>query len=216
MALVVAGAQIAHTTRYRPQEASITQPESGAPEWQLPRWVNVVGSWLFGRFVRRGWRIVFERDKPAVGGLTMESHAARNVLKEIRNGAAELRGSASDLAREAVKLGYDLREEYDIALTKLQPLLSRLARLNDGALVSRTVGFGPAMESELDGVEGEVDSLRKRGEEALSVLRALESGLAAAVASQDDTELNAALARAREYSNLVSRVAAAADADADA
>jgi len=42
--------------------ANATQTSAPAAEWRVPRWLDWAGSVAFGRFARRGGRIVFERE----------------------------------------------------------------------------------------------------------------------------------------------------------
>lgn len=80
-----------------------------------------------------------------------------------------------------------------------------MARLNDGFMVSKTIGLGASLEGELDRVEAEADELRSRVDEYVQMLRALVTGLEVARESRNTTQLDKALAPMRELSSAVRR-----------
>ena len=183
---------------------SIIDP-SEAGEWQIPRWFDVMGSWLFGRFVRRGWRIGFERDKPAALAPALDMADAKQLLKQVRRTAAAVTGSAGVTAEQAARLADELVQECHSAVRRLKPLTAKMARLDDGVMVSKTIGLGASLEGELDRVEAEADGLRSRVDEYVQMLRALVTGLEVARESRNTTQLDEALARVRELSSAVRR-----------
>lgn len=183
---------------------SIIDP-SEAGEWQIPRWFDVMGSWLFGRFVRRGWRIGFERDKPAALAPALDMADAKQLLKQVRRTAAAVTGSARVTAEQAARLADELVQECHSAVRRLKPLTAKMARLDDGVMVSKTIGLGASLEGELDRVEAEADGLRSRVDEYVQMLRALVTGLEVARESRNTTQLDEALARVRELSSAVRR-----------
>ena len=179
---------------------------NGAGEWQIPRWLDVMGSWLFGRFVHSGWRIGFERDKPAALAAPLDMTEAKQLLKEVRRTAATVTGSARFTAEQATRLADELIQECHSALRRLKPLTAKMARLNDGVMVSKTIGLGTSLEGELDRVEAEADGLRSRVDEYVQMLRALVAGLEVARESRNTAQLDKALARVRELSSAVGRM----------
>ncbi len=174
-------------------------------EWRMPRWLDTIGSWLFGRFVRVGWGIRFERDRPAAAGPALDVREAR--LLEQRIERLGDRYSATGRAGEAAGLAHVLAHECRVAAQRLEPLAGKLARLNEGVLVSQTAGLGrgESLEGELDRVEGEADAVRAEVAGYLEVLRALAADLEAggAAGRGEGATLDAALARARALSSAV-------------
>jgi hypothetical protein len=175
-------------------------------EWRLPRWVDVMGSWLFGRFRREGWRIRFERDLPAaMAAAQINLSAAALEARRVRGLAARASPSAAPGAAEARRLAADLLAECRRAEHQLKPLLAKVARLSEGVLVSRTIAAGGSLESELDKAEREADLLRAHARECGEMLQALSAGLEAVLQGQDTARLDAALERARQLSSGVRR-----------
>jgi hypothetical protein len=166
-------------------------------DWQFPRWLDQLGSWLFARVVRSGWRLGLERDAAPVLSSGLSSSAFDLPLKRVRaaeRATLDARQAATELAAEGNGL-----------LRQLQPLLGRLARLNDGVLASRTIGFGGSLESELDRVEREADGLRSRAAECARLLEAL----AASLERSDSAGLNETIERARALASDVRRMSQA-------
>lgn len=175
-------------------------------EWKVPRWLDVAGSWLFGRFVRDGWRIRFERDKPiTVATAELGVSKARQREKRVRALAERVTGSGYAAAWEAQRLAHDLVAECGRAERDLKPLLAKIARLSEGVLVSRTIAAGGSLESELDHAEREVDALRAHARDCGQMLNALAAGLEAVAQGHDAGQLDAALQRARQLSSAVRR-----------
>ncbi len=199
------GMLAAHASDRRQQRLQSKVDANEAAEWQIPRWLDVMGSWLFGRFVHRGWRIGFERDKPAAPAAHLDMTEAKQLLKEVRRTAAAVTGSARVTAEQAARLADELVQECHSAVRRLKPLTAKMARLNDGVMVSRTIGLGASLEGELDRVEAEADGLRSRVDECVQMLRALVTGLEVARESRSTTQLDKALAHVREMSSAVRR-----------
>ncbi|MCH7875622.1 MAG: protein kinase [Gemmatimonadetes bacterium] len=200
------GMLAAHALARRQQRLQSKVEANEAAEWQIPRWLDVMGSWLFGRFVHSGWRIGFERDKPAALAATLNMTEAKQLLKQVRRTAATVTGSARVAAEQAARLADELVQECHSAVRRLKPLTTKMARLNDGVMVSKTIGLGASLEGELDRVEAEVDGLRSRADEYVQMLRALVTGLEVARESRNTTQLDKALARVRELSSAVRRM----------
>lgn len=167
-------------------------------DWRFPRWLDRLGNWLFADVVRDGWRIRLERDTlpPVSAELTLG--AIQGPLKRIR-GATRAGDSEGSGARRAAE---ELAAEGKTLLRRLEPLLGRLARLQDGVLASRTIGLGGSLESELDRVEAEADALRSRVVECARLLEAL----AASLERSDPAGTNAILERARTLASEVRRL----------
>lgn len=175
-------------------------------EWRLPRWLDVLGSWLLGRFVREGWRIRFEREQPAdAGGPGIDLGAAQAAARRLAAMYRRAPSAVSGTALLAMQLGDDLLSECRRATRELKPLGAKIARLSEGVLVSRTIALGGSVEGELEMAEREADAVRARGQECLDMLQALVVGLEAAVQSSDTTQLDQVLRRARELSSAVRR-----------
>ena len=175
-------------------------------EWRLPSWLDVLGSWLFGRVVRDGWRIRLERDRPlAVAAAELGVSAARQVERRIHALAGGITGTGAGAAWEAGHLARDLVAECRRAEHQLKPLLAKVARLSEGVLVSRTIAAGGSVESELDQAERSVDGLRTQARECGEMLNALAVGLEAVAQGQDTKQLEAALQQARQLSSAVRR-----------
>ena len=170
-------------------------------DWKFPRWLDAAGSWLFARFVRRGWRVTLERDRPGESSLTLRRAAFDRPLKRIRS-AVERGPSRSPSMADAMALAEGLAVEGKTELARLESLAGRLARLNDGVLASRTVGLAGSLEGEVDRVEAEVDQLRSRAGECARLLEAMALGLDQA----DRSGLTAALDRAKALSSQVRRL----------
>jgi len=182
-------------------------------EWKLPRWLDVAGSWLFGRFVRDGWRIRFERERAlAIATAELGVSAARRVEKRIRALASGIAGTGYGAAWEARRLAHDLVAECRHAEHELKPLLAKVARLSEGVLVARTIAAGGSVETELDQAEREADALRAHARECGELLSALAVGLEAVTQGQDTRQLDALLQRARELSSGVRRAILRAEA----
>jgi serine/threonine protein kinase/tetrahydromethanopterin S-methyltransferase subunit F len=169
-------------------------------DWQFPRWLDQLGSWLFARVVRRGWRPGLEREVAPERSPELTPDALKRPLKRIR-AAVRARGGAAG-AQQAAE---ELAAEGTALLGQLKPLLGRLARLNDGVLASRTIGLGGSLESELDRVEAEADGLRSRAAECARLLEAL----AASLERSDSAGTNAILERARALASDVRRLSQA-------
>lgn len=177
-----------------------------AAEWRLPRWVDVLGSWLFGRFERDGWRIRFEREQPAAMiGAAVDLGAAQAAARRLAALYRRAPPAVSGTALLAMQLGDDLLSECRRAARELKPLGAKIARLSEGVLVSRTVAMGGSVEGELEMAERDADAVRGRGQECLDMLQALVVGLEAAMQSSDTTQLDRALRRARELSSAIRR-----------
>jgi hypothetical protein len=175
-------------------------------EWRLPSWLDVLGSWLFGRFVRDGWRIRLERDRPlAFAAVELGLSAAHQVERRIHALAGGITGTGAGAAWEAGHLARDLVAECRRAEHQLKPLLAKVARLSEGVLVSRTIAAGGSVESELDQAERSVDALRTHALECGEMLNALAVGLEAVSQGQDAKQLEAALQQARQLSSAVRR-----------
>jgi hypothetical protein len=189
--------------------ADRTGPDRGmvAPgsEWRVPRWLDIAGSWLFGHFVRRGWRIQFQRDQPADETPALDLALARGAWNRITKLPPPPTDSGPLLQHEIRRLAQDLVDECQAVSRQLQPLLAKMARLNEGVLVSRTIAAGGSLEGELEVAEREVDQLRSRGAEALEMLQLLADGLQLAAKSSELDELNVVLARARNLCSAVRR-----------
>lgn len=182
-------------------------------EWRVPRWLDVAGSWLFGRFARDGWRVRFEREKPAaVAAAHLGVSAARQAAKRISDLVVRISGTGTAAAHEAQRLARDLVAECRRAEQDLKPLLAKIARLGEGVLVSRTIAAGGSVESELDRAEHEADALRAHARECGEMLDGLAVGLEAVARGQDTRQLDAALQRARELSSGVRRAILRAEA----
>ena len=206
MVLVIGGGMTFAASKLpRPQS---TGAEAELREWKVPRWLDVVGSWLFGRFVRRGWRIGFEREQPAALRPALSMRAAEQLLKQVKQRAGEVTGSARVAAQDAARLANDLVAECRVAVKRFKPLAARMARLNEGVLASRTIGLGGSLEGELDQVEAAADALEAQVQEYVRMLDVLARGLQGTVQSRDTEELNQALERVRELSSAVSRAIA--------
>jgi hypothetical protein len=170
-------------------------------EWRVSRVLDVAGSWLFGRFVRSGWGIRFERDQPvAVTADETGTLAVEAAVRRVRDVAKRAKGK--DAARDAVRLAEDLGREFRQAAKALKPVTAKLARLGEGVMATK----GGALETELESAEKEASGLRTYLAEYQSMIDALASGLAAAAASDDISQLNAALDKARELSSGVRRL----------
>lgn len=186
---------------------------ASSDEWRLPRWLDVVGSWLFGRFVREGRRVRFERELPALATtVELGVSAARQQAKRIGALAGGIAGSGYAGAWEAPRLAQDLVAECRRAEHLLKPLLAKVARLSEGVLVSRTIAAGGSLETELDQAEREADALRAHARECGEMLDALAAGLEAVRQGQDTKSLDAALERARQLSSGVRRAILRAEA----
>jgi hypothetical protein len=182
-------------------------------EWRLPSWLDLLGSWLFGRFVREGWRIRLERDRPlAVAAAELGISAARQVERRIHALAGGITGTGAGAAWEAGQLARDLLAECRRAEHELKPLLAKAARLSEGVLVSRTIAAGGSVETELDEAEREADALRAHARECGAMLDALAVGLEAVAQGQGTRQLDATLQRARELSGVVRRAILRAEA----
>jgi len=86
---VLAGFTIVMSTvivRVQKRRAAAAVLEQG--EWRMSRALDVLGSWLFGRFERTGWRIRWVRERPTA------------VADEAGVSAAERRSSASRTLRD--------------------------------------------------------------------------------------------------------------------
>jgi hypothetical protein len=191
-------------------DAPVPWLRSGDPpnpvEWRLPRWVDVMGSWLFGRFRRDGWRIRFERDQPAaMETAQVNLSSAARAERRIRDLAARVGASAAAGAAEARRLAAGLLSQCRRTDQELKPLLAKVARLSEGVLVSRTIAAGGSLESELDQAERDADRLRAHARECGDMLQALSAGLEGVVQGQDTLRLDAALERARQLSTGVRR-----------
>lgn len=98
------GMLAAHALDRRQQRLPSKVDANEAREWQIPRWLDVMGPWLFGRFVHSGWRIGFERDKPAALAAPLDMTEAKQLLKQVRRTAATVTGSARVTAEQAARL----------------------------------------------------------------------------------------------------------------
>jgi len=177
----------------------------------VPGWLDTVGSWLFARITRDGWRLRVERDRPVRSGPSVDVAEARRRLEEIDRWVRRLRaGDTRGHAEEARRLALDLVAECRSAARRLVPLAATIARLNDGVMVSRTIAAGGSLETELDRAEAEADRLRVRGAEYLEMLCALEAAVELAARAQDTTQLERALERARHLSDAADRTLEAA------
>ncbi|HEY2825143.1 MAG TPA: serine/threonine-protein kinase [Gemmatimonadales bacterium] len=172
-----------------------------AGEWRMGRAFDAAGSWLFGRFERTGWRIRFVRDRPTAVADEAGVSVAERALKRVKDVARRATGDRT-AAGEAVQLAEDLVREFYRAARDLKPVTSRLARLGEGVMATK----GGALETEMEGAERESVTLRGQLRDYLSMIDALGTGLAAAAASADTSQLDIALARARELSSGVRRL----------
>ncbi len=186
---------------------SSRRPPPPPPEdWRVPGWLDTLGSWLFARITRDGWRLRIERDRPVRSGPSVDVAEARRRLEGIDRWVRRLRtGDTRGHAEEARRLALDLVAECRSAARRLGPLAAKIARLNDGVMVSRTIAAGGSLEGELDRVEAEADAVRSRAVEYLEMLRALEAGVEAAARAQDTTQLDRALDRARRLGDAADR-----------
>lgn len=195
----------------RVRQAAIHRGHLGSAdvhEWRVPGWLDTLGSWLFGRFVRDGWRIGFEREqRAAAAGPGIDLSAAQAAARRLAALYRRAPPAVSGTALLAVQLGDDLLSECRRAARELKPLGAKIARLSEGVLISRTIALGGSVEGELEQAEREADAARALGQECLDMLHALAVGLEAAVQSSETTQLDQALRRAREFSSAVRRAA---------
>jgi hypothetical protein len=205
MGVVIGFASVMFFAVSRLQKRRRAAAELEQGEWRMSRAFDVAGSWLFGRFVRTGWRIRFERERTTTTADETGTSGILVALKRVRDVARRAAGADRAAAGEAVRLAEDLANESYIAVRGLRPLAARLARLNEGVMASKGAA-GTTLESELDGVEREAGTLRSQLRDYVGMIDALGTGLAAAAASADTAQLNAALARARELSSGVRRL----------
>lgn len=176
-------------------------------EWRVPRWLDVVGSWLFARIERHGWRIRVDRNRPmAAAEARLGVSAARQVEKRIRQLAFGVSDTGAGVAWEARHLAKELVAECRRAEQELKPLLARIARLSEGVLISRTIAAGGSIESELDRAERDADALRAHAKDCGDMLDALAAGLETLAASKDTAGLDSAIRRARQLSSGVRKL----------
>ena len=206
------GKLVRRLTRGVARAVTARRPPPATPEeWRVPGWLDTVGSWLFARITRDGWRLRVERDRPVRSGPSVDVAEARRRLEEIDRWVRRLRaGDTRGHAEEARRLALDLVAECRSAARRLVPLAATIARLNDGVMVSRTMVAGGSLETELDRAEAEADRLRVRGAEYLEMLCALEAAVELAARAQDTTQLERALERARHLSDAADRTLEAA------
>ena len=176
-------------------------PASG--EWRVPRWLDVVGSWLFGRIVKRDGRIGLERDRPVGGPHQLDLGGAKALAKRIDRLAGAASGTLLLPASRARSLSDSLLTDCKKAHRQLRGLAAKIARLHDGVLVSKTVGFEGSLEGELDQVEREVDRSQLEFEANLQFLKALSGGLSAALETHNVEALDAALTMASAFATAV-------------
>ena len=126
-------------------------------------------------------------------------------LKQVKQRADEVTGSARLSAQDAARLASDLVSECRMAVKRFTPLAAKMARLNEGVLASKTIGLGGSLEGELDRVEAAADALEAQLDEYVHMLEVLANGLEATIQSRDTEQLDEALGPVRELSRAVSR-----------
>ena len=177
---------------------------ASASDWRFPPWLDRLGALLFARVTRRGWRLALEQDADGLAAVGPTEATFERAIKRIRAALGKL-GDSSQSPPEILAVAEDLALEGKVVAQQLAPLLARLARLNEGVMVSRTIGLAAAAESDVDRLEAQADVLRQRGSELAGLLEAL----ALSLERHDTAGLAPLLSRAQALSSEIRRVALA-------
>jgi hypothetical protein len=188
--------------RYRPRS-----PSAGAPdaEWQLPLWLDALGSWCFASMsIARGglrWR----RDEPTGARRTRIGGAlVRRRQRAIDRALSRLPDAERQEHLDLAALVQQLGEGIEQGRAQLRDVEARLLRLQAGVISTRDDEGRADLQDALERALAEEARLRARMREEWEALRELEEALE----TRSTRERRVAVTRAVEHARTLTHAPA--------